>query len=220
MARTLTRLYSGALIGIALLTLAAVGESATLGYTLEIRKLDSAPNFDNPRFRLTNTSDFADITAFTLTLGDTTYNFDAAPGATTTLIEVGTPNGGFTLLDPPDGNGGLRTDQARWSLTGVNAGDAFQFRAELDPDAGDAVVDFRTALAGAVATVTFSDELSSYQLTGTLSDFSGQKTSYVFSQSGPAEAPQELVSSPSALLLLGSGLMGVGIAGWIRRRRS
>jgi hypothetical protein len=219
MATMLTRLCSGALTGIAFLTMAAVGESATVGYTLEVRKLDSAPNFDNPRFRLTNTSDFADITAFTLTLGDISYNFDAAPAGTTTFIEVGISNGAFTLLDPTDGNGGVRTDQARWALTGVNPGDAFQFRTELDPDSGDSVVDFRAVLPGAVATVTFSDGLSSYLLTGALSDFSGEQTSYVFSQSAPV-ATQELVSSPAALLLLGSGMIGVGIAGWLRRHQS
>ncbi|SFI68661.1 hypothetical protein [Albimonas pacifica] len=93
---------------------------------------------DHPAFRIENTStDGARIETFSLTIGDMAFNFDRVTNRQRFGVQSSTLTRGGT------GQAGQRTDAIAFAFEGFDAGDAFAFRAELDPDSGSGTVDFR-----------------------------------------------------------------------------
>ena len=93
-------------------------------------------------FRLENTSTIdAEIVGFSGFIGDTSYNFDSVADADI-LTDAGSPlTGTLTTGDP--NQGGARTDDFAFALTGFEVGDRFATSVDLDLDTGDSGADFR-----------------------------------------------------------------------------
>ena len=124
---------------IVILTVALVPSSAEaqeLSFDLQIA------NSGASIFRLENTSTIdAEIVEFSGFIGDTSYNFDSVANADT-LTDAGDPlTGTLTTGDP--NQGGARTDDFAFALTGFEVGDRFATSVDLDLDTGDSGADFR-----------------------------------------------------------------------------
>jgi hypothetical protein len=102
-----------------------------------------------PFIKLTNTSTVenggtgdADLTSFTMTIGDTTQNFDwvklvpqfTSPGITTTLVT------------PDSINGGVHSDKIVMNFSGFSPGKTVEFHVDIDPNSPTAnpFSDYRT----------------------------------------------------------------------------
>ena len=124
---------------IVFLTLALVPSSAEaqeLSFNLQIA------NSGASIFRLENTSTIdAEIIAFSGFIGDTSYNFDivSTQGA---LADTGVPLSSTLTIGDPN-QGGIRTDNFAFALSGFEVGDRFQSAADLDLDMADSGADFR-----------------------------------------------------------------------------
>ena len=93
---------------------------------------------------LWNKSSTAEITDLSMTIGDTTFNFDRA-GLESIATDTGTAL--TYALDSPDAaNGIVRDDTLTYTFGGFDPDDQFGFRFEIDPDSFDAIVDYRTVL--------------------------------------------------------------------------
>ena len=125
------------------------------GYSLSIQA-NPVPDFEwhVPLFLITNTSTnaHADILSFTITIGDTGYNFDHlgvtgrdALGAFSTDLNS---DGVFSSSTPDNQDGAVREDFLSYSgFSGFDIGDAFTFMADIDIDGAvypGSVEDFRT----------------------------------------------------------------------------
>ncbi len=208
---------------VAILGVAAHANALPIGYTLTL-----SGSADSPYMTLGNTSAAALITGFSISIGDTLFNFDRV-GFQTTPTDAG---GDLTaLLGTPDlANGGARSDILSYFFGGFDAGDVFEFRAELDPDSGNGPVDYRAILYNnggadnAIVAVTFEEGSFTDTLETVLTDGGRYDGSRTFSHAGfldtappdPHPNPSP-IPEPTSMALFGLGLTGLGLLA--RRRR-
>lgn len=193
--------FAGAVL--ALTPVSAV--AATIGYKFTI----SDSNLNAPFLTLENTSSPGiGLIGFQFTIGDTDFNFDRA----TNENDFGN-NITATLLSPDDPDDNTRSDLVDYSFSGFDAGDKFEFQADVDKDDVNSVEDFReifynnSPAPNSEITVTFS---GGDVLTETIPD---NPDDLVFAQSGSITA----VPSPGTLGLVGLGIVGLGA--FIRKRK-
>lgn len=206
----MTSLFRMARLGVAgvgvMAACAGSASAATVGFTLVI---SGAAN--TPSMLLTNDSDSALLTGFSLTIGDTDYNFDAFNSLPSN------PAGGTAVGNTPDTNnlGAIRSDLIDISYTGFNPGETSSWIVDVDVDSDNTVEDYRTVLfnngsvANAVATALFS---GGGVLSLTLSDGGVSQPSYTFSASSVLSE----VPLPAALPMLASAMV---LAGFAARRK-
>jgi hypothetical protein len=189
---------------------------------------------DMPYFELRNTSETALISAFNLSIGDLSKNFDWA-----SFIE-GSPGIGFSLLSPDAAVGNLRGDLLSIGFTDFGPGEFVRFRVALDSDALGASIlqDFRQILyhlngnddsLNSMVNVTFSeigfDDLVVSNRLPNVSDSRPMITGFGFNSScccGPGdyvtdsgvsgqddpELHTQQVPEPSSFVLLTMGIVG------------
>jgi len=163
------------------LTVVDVRSEGIIGYTLQI----GGPDNNIPTFVLTNTSTNVEITGFTFTVGDSNFNFDFIQDVVESDIIFSV--NGLELSQNNSGNGGLRTEMLDVSFEGFDAGNSFQFTADVDPDSVDIAVDFQTVFfnngdaQNSVITVNFSN---GSQLSTAISEMpvADNNGNYLFSQ--------------------------------------
>ena len=194
--------------------------AAVIGYTLDINNpvFNTANRVNNvPDFRLTNTSDTASITAFSLTIGDNNFHYDFVRSQSAFNDTGATLS--FTLNDPDFINDHVGDGLIDYIFSGFDPGDAFQFEADVDPHVGNVVQDYRNILfPNAVVTVSFSDGNSlSQSLAPADIGLAGYRFGQTFAAS-QAPQPQANLPEPCTLALFGLGLAGLGLAA--RRKRS
>lgn len=201
-------------------TMIAIGSSAAtagpIGFSYAI-----SGDVNVPTFALTNQSDTAQITGYTLTIGDTAFNFD---GVNNSSQGYTTGSGSFTL-NFPDTNlsGGIRSDLVSYAFTGFDPTEVFSHDADVDPDNSDVAIDFRDVLFNngsadnAVLTVSFLDA----GIAGDLSlvfDDGPELSSYLLTASGSiGDTP---VPEPGMLALFGIGFAGLGAMARRRAKRA
>jgi len=186
---------------------------------------------DCPLIVIGNSSTSASITNFALTIGDTSYNFDAV------MFVTPNPSVTATSFSPDTIQGGIRVDQLSVNFSGFVPGQQFGIRTDIDRDAdnGLSFTNFRTALLAAAdpanrahVTVTFSD---GNVLTDILSPFDQQGNTVVLTSSfrcaptvsmGSIQSGESMVvPEPSALLLAAVGATaGFCLIGYRQRRRT
>lgn len=196
-----------AAVGIAALGIAAASHAQVTGYTLV---LSGSTNI--PTFQLTNNSDPGlTLTAFTVTIGNTAFNYDGVQGVVLGSL------GSATLITPDTNtSGGVRSDTVEYTFTGFDPGEAFQFEVDVDVDTNNTTEDYRTVLfnngaaPNAVVTVSFDN---GSVLSQTMPDASPNLTAFTFAQTSAVGAAPE--AGTLALLGLGS----LPIAGAVIRRR-
>lgn len=202
----------------AALALASAAHAQTTGYSLQL----SGNNFNEPVLRLTNTSDAAQLTAFSLTIGDTAFNFDSVSNENVTPVGSLT----FSLVTPDrDGSGGVRSNSVEYTFAGFDPGELFLFETDVDPDSINQTVDYRTVLFdlggsssadNSLVSVLFSNGVT---LSGNLPDFTpNTANTYLFAQSQQAPPPGAAIPEPGTFALAGSGLLP--LLGMIRRRKA
>ena len=165
---------------------------------------------NTPTVTLTNASDALSIIEFSISIGNTAYNFDCADRYDTA---VATP---YPTQDTNDWGGAYRSDAVGFTFAGLASGETFSFRVDVDKDSSNTTEDYRKVLfnngtdsmgdeiTNALLLVKFSDNV---WLTATLPDFDPDSTvcTYSYSSSNPTPVP-------GAIWLLGSGIAGlVGI---------
>jgi len=187
--------------------------------------------WDAPIFAISNDSTAGEtITDLSITIGDTSFHFDAVGAANASEALTGasllSPNRSQNDWWVPNGT----SDTLAWSFTDFDAGESLVFSAELDVDGAifgswvDARVilfnnDFPFADPNAVVSATFSDG-SVAALTLPDGFFLG---SYAFSSgpgTGGSGAGGATVPEPSVFLLMGIGLLGLAWLGEPRRPAS
>jgi len=190
--------------------------AATYGFRLSINDpvFNSANGNNNvPDFELENISDPGSgrqITDFTLTIGDTSFNFDFVRIEAIFRDPLGDLNS--TLNTVGRTNDHVGEDVLDYDFTGFDPGDIFRFEVDVDPDSGSPSQDFRNVLfQGGIASVTFSDGIIASEA---LSPANSGASSFGFTPTGTAPVPL-----PGGIALyLGIGA-AFGIAGAVARRR-
>lgn len=166
--------------------------TATALPSFQLEITGNSATFDNPFFNFDNTSSAGEqITGLTVTVGDTSKNFDGSTNQTHNI-------GGFTLNSPDTNNGGgVRSNFVQYTFTGFDAGEFFNFQADLDPDSFDNPnQNFRTILfnnggnPNSVVTVSFSN---GEDLVLELPDGNTSDASYVFNQASAVPEPSSLI---------------------------
>ncbi len=163
-------------------------------------------NINDPTITVVNQSDTELITNFMMTIGDTSFNWDA-------VVNVVNPAGGASVLNMPDANtsGGSRSNVIDIDFSGFDPLEFASFDGDVDKDNSDTSEDFREVLFNNGAApnshvmVSFSNGLS---LDLELPDSTPGLTSYTFS------ASQDIPVPAGAALMFG-GLVGLT---WLRRR--
>lgn len=189
---------------------AGIAQAATVGFALDI---DMA-NANGPGFTITNLSDTASITGGSLTLGDTSYNFDC-------VTQVAAPSGGAVTVLTPEVNacfpgGGQRPDTIEFTTSGFDPGDAVSFYADVDPDFRDGTVsDPGIVTDGGSLSIAFSGSQSVFALAVDLTNPGVAPYGYVVTAEDDSGGLPPVPLPASGLLLFG-GLASVGL---IRRRR-
>jgi hypothetical protein len=191
----------GALTGVMMCAIVAPANAATTGFTLLING-----NTNVPTMTLTNDSTLAQLIRFTLTIGNTTRNYDS-------VTNTSPPPGGSFTLNSPDTNssGGVRSDVIDIAFTGFDPAEQFSWDADFDIDNGNTNENYRTVLFNngtadnAVATAFF---LGGSSVALTLPDGNATATSFTFSASEVSAVPL-----PAALSLM---LLGLGTFGGLR----
>ncbi|MHB1038689.1 MAG: PEP-CTERM sorting domain-containing protein [Pirellulales bacterium] len=179
-----------------------------------------------PYVLLTNYAETASITELSMTIGDTTKNFDMVFPQVTAA-----PGIGYTVNSPDRVHGGVRSDLVDMGFTGFAPGKTFLFRVDIDPDdaAAGPYLDYRQTLfnaynpsKNAIITVKFSD---GYSVTGSLPDFAVYEEPPTPACSvGRSKNPvieaytyTKIVPEPSSLAILGVGTVGLLLLGWRRK---
>jgi len=194
----------------------------------------------NPYIELRNTgTENAQITHLTMSIGDTSKNFDwasfvqASPGVT------------FTVQSPDAIAGSVKSDMIVISFSGFDPGDFVRFRVGLSPDSASAssIVDYRNTLFqmngssssnNSTVGVRFQnasgDEILSRQMPdfvntnpftstnlNSLGTICGMDSivPFTFTDNGVIPPP---IPEPSTFVLLGMGLVGLAAQRWRRRR--
>ncbi len=195
----------------------------------------------NPYIELRNTgTEDAQITNLTMSIGDTSKNFDwasfvqASPGVT------------FTVQAPDAIAGSVKSDTVVISFTGFDPGEFVRFRVGLSPDSANAsaIMDYRTVLFqmngsntsnNSTVGVRFQSSGGSEILSRQMPDFVNTNpftstnlnslnticgmdsiVPFTFTDQGVIPPP---IPEPSTFVLLGIGLMAL-VAGRLRRRRA
>jgi len=217
-----------AALGLAGALLFGAGDATALTqWTLALGPGPGLFGWDEPTFTLANTSTAGEtITDLSITIGDTSYHFDAVGAAHPSEALVGA-----TLLSPDRsqsvgfGSAG-RSDTLAWSFASFDAGESFTFSVDLDLDGSffgswtdaRAVLfnnDFPFGDPNAVVSASFSDgsvaalTLPDGPWTGGYAFASGPGSGG--SASGGASVPE-----PRAAGLLAAGLLGLA---WLGGRR-
>ena len=193
----------------------------------------------NPYIELRNTgTEDAQITHLTMSIGDTSKNFDwasfvqASPGVT------------FTVQSPDAIAGSIKSDTVTISFAGFDPGDFVRFRVGLSPDNSSAssIVDYRNTLFqmngsntsnNSTVGVRFESSSGSEVLSRLMPDFvnTNRFTStnlnsldticgmdsilpFTFTDQGVIPPP---IPEPSTFVLLGIGLVGLFAQRWRRR---
>jgi hypothetical protein len=194
----------------------------------------------NPYFELRNTgTEDAQITHLTMSIGDTSKNFDwagfvqASPGVT------------FTVQSPDAIAGAVKSDMVTITFSGFDPGDFVRFRVGLSPDSASAssIVDYRSTLFqmngsssanNSTVGVRFQNSTGSEVLSRQMPDFVNTNpftstnlnslnticgmdsiVPFTFTDNGIIPPP---VPEPGTFVLFGIGLMGLSIQCWRRRR--
>jgi len=167
---------------------------------------DGGMPFNTVAFSLTNTSaDGVQLTAFSLTVGNTQFNFDEIYSSAEQFTGGdGTQTAVLTTGDRVQDNGG--PDLFAYTFTNFGAGVSFRGQWDVDNDDGSWDYDSRTILfnngdaANAVASFAFSD---------------GSSFDYTFPDLAIADTYTLAIPSPGP-----AGALGVaGILAAVRRRR-
>jgi hypothetical protein len=202
-------LSAGKILGVAVLALLFAGSARanTIGYTVYFIADD---------ILIQNDSDLYGITAVSITIGDTAYNYDTASGS------FGVTAGSFVLLEPDTVDGAVRSDLLSFTFTGFDPGERFGSANDIDPDSDDSVccntsgVLFNNGNApNAEISVTFSNTLL---LGSEMNDTSAEpdpdgllcQETYECSSSASFE-----LSEPELLLLI--GVSAAALAAFRRR---
>ncbi len=194
----------------------------------------------NPYFELRNTgTEDAQITHLTMSIGDTSKNFDwasfvqASPGVT------------FTVQSPDAIAGSVKSDTVVISFSGFDPGDFVRFRVGLSPDNSSAssIVDYRNTLfqmngsstsnnstVGVRFQSASGDEVLSRQMPDFVNNNRFTSTNlnsldticgmdsivpFTFTDEGTIPPP---IPEPGTFVLLGIGLVGLVAHRWRRRR--
>ena len=210
----------------ALLALAALAPmpaaASVLAAELELRfgpsRLGNG-GWNVPRLFLTNLSDSARITEFTVTIGDERFNFDGGgvpgqPGAGVSAFFAAAPEGGTAVLTQGDsshgGNGrpGRSWDALTYALTDFDPNERFVFDVDVDPDSTTGATAARAnrvmvnngPVVNAVLRVVFSDGTV---LSGAFGDGPATATSFFANvSSAPIPLPPAALLFPAGLALL------------------
>jgi hypothetical protein len=176
-----------------------------IGYEFEV--------YDEPnicRMNIANTSDIHSIEKFTITIGDTRYNYDLVFDGIQGESPLQSGGISYSFLSPDTLNGFVRSDELVLEFTdGFIPGGWFDFRTDLDIDSRDTIENYRTILyntfniPNARVTVSFSD---GNILTQVLPDAPGEN---FITQSLSVPSP---VAIPGAFLLLASGFIGLVVS--------
>jgi hypothetical protein len=176
------------------------------GYTLEL-----SGDHNIPVVTLGNDSEVALISLFTMTIGNTSYNFDWVRLVDSGLVED------YSLVRPDEIQDGVRSNSIAITFSGFDPAEVFQFRTDVDPDSSNVTTDYRRILFdlggssssdNSVITVGFSNGLV---LSGSLPDFApNDRDTYTFSQSYNIPVPGVTVL----------GALGAGLVAWLRRRHA
>jgi hypothetical protein len=89
-------------------------------------------NFTDAAISLSNDSAVAEITAYTISIGDPAFNFD---DVSTGFVPDAT--GSFVLVSPDTRDGGVRSDELSHTFTGFLPGDQLVSNVDIDGDGGD-----------------------------------------------------------------------------------
>ncbi|MGG7566007.1 VPLPA-CTERM sorting domain-containing protein [Rhodovulum sp. DZ06] len=198
---------------------ASAAQAAQTAFSLQVSGSSAVgANFNVPRLTVTNLSDNgALLNAFSLTIGDTAFNFDYAQSLTA-------PAGGASTIVTGDlANGGARTDLLSFTFTSFDGGDFVTWLSDIDSDAGNSTEDFRTVMfnnggAGipnAQATATFSNGIT---LQGSFGSGLGTQTTYTLTQIQTEDTELSDVPVPAALPLMAVALGAMGVAASRRKR--
>ena len=178
--------------------------AATTGFTLAI-----SGNFNTPTLTLTNISTTALLTEFSMTIGNTSRNFDYVFNINAPTVDSITQTAG------DNANNGARTDDFAFAFTGFGPGESANWQVDVDTDNANTTLDYRTvffnngAAANSVISALFSDGRT---VALTLPDGSNDP-SYTFTAATQVSA----VPVPAALPLLATALGALGLAS--RRRK-